>query len=47
MARTSGYFSGPRDCMTGRSTVFANTMIALTAQLTRRRQAHAQSIRGP
>jgi len=33
MARTSGYFSGPRDCMTGRSTVFANTMIALTAQL--------------
>ena len=33
MARTSGYFSGPRDCMTGRSTVFANTMLALTAQL--------------
>ncbi len=33
MARTSGYFSGPRDCMTGRSTVFANTMIALSAQL--------------
>jgi hypothetical protein len=29
MARTDGYFSGPRDCMTGRSTVFANTMIAL------------------
>jgi hypothetical protein len=33
MARTQGYFSGPRDCMTGRSTVFANTMIALTSQL--------------
>jgi hypothetical protein len=29
LARTTGYFSGPRDCMTGRSTVFANTMIAL------------------
>jgi hypothetical protein len=33
LARTSGYFSGPRDCMTGRSTVFANTMIALLGQL--------------
>jgi hypothetical protein len=33
MARTEGYFSGPRDCMTGRSTVFANTMIALCARL--------------
>jgi hypothetical protein len=33
MARTDGYFSGPRDCMTGRSTVFANTMIALVARL--------------
>ncbi|MEA2698670.1 MAG: hypothetical protein QOI66_2941 [Myxococcales bacterium] len=33
MARTDGYFSGPRDCMTGRSTVFANTMIALLARL--------------
>jgi hypothetical protein len=33
MARTQGYFSGPRDCMTGRSTMFANTMIALTARL--------------
>ncbi len=29
LARTTGYFSGPRDCMTGRSTVFANTMLAL------------------
>jgi hypothetical protein len=29
LARPDGYFSGPRDCMTGRSTVFANTMIAL------------------
>lgn len=33
MARTTGYFSGPRDCMTGRSTVFANTMIALLGRL--------------
>ncbi|HET6145914.1 MAG TPA: hypothetical protein VFH68_00155 [Polyangia bacterium] len=33
LARTSGYFSGPRDCMTGRSTVFANTMIALLGQV--------------
>lgn len=33
MARSDGYFSGPRDCMTGRSTVFANTTIALLADL--------------
>ena len=33
MARTDGYFSGPRDCMTGRSTVFANTMIGLLIRL--------------
>ena len=33
MARATGYFSGPRDCMTGRSTVFANTMIALLIKL--------------
>jgi hypothetical protein len=33
MARADGYFSGPRDCMTGRSTVFANTMIALCGSL--------------
>jgi hypothetical protein len=33
MARTDGYFSGPRDCMTGRSTVFANTMVALLSEL--------------
>jgi hypothetical protein len=33
LARTDGYFSGPRDCMTGRSTVFANTMIALLSRL--------------
>jgi hypothetical protein len=33
MARPDGYFSGPRDCMTGRSTVFANTMVALLARL--------------
>jgi hypothetical protein len=33
MAAADGYFSGPRDCMTGRSTVFANSMIALLARL--------------
>jgi hypothetical protein len=33
MARADGYFSGPRDCMTGRSTVFANTMIGLLSRL--------------
>jgi len=33
LARADGYFSGPRDCMTGRSTVFANTMIALLGGL--------------
>ena len=33
LARADGYFSGPRDCMTGRSTVFANTMIALLGRL--------------
>ena len=33
LARTDGYFSAPRDCMTGRSTVFTNTMIALLARL--------------
>jgi hypothetical protein len=33
MARPDGYFSGPRDCMTGRSTVFANTMIGLCSRL--------------
>jgi hypothetical protein len=33
IARADGYFSGPRDCMTGRSTVFATTMIALLARL--------------
>jgi hypothetical protein len=33
LARADGYFSGPRDCMTGRSTVFANTMIALLGDL--------------
>ena len=33
LVRATGYFSGPRDCVTGRSTVFANTMLALLAQL--------------
>ena len=47
MARTSGYFSGPRDCMTGRSTVFANTMIALTAQLLDGDKRFAEPVRRP
>jgi hypothetical protein len=33
LVRPDGYFSGPRDCMTGRSTVFANTMLALLGRL--------------
>lgn len=33
MARTDGYFSAPRDCMTGRSTVFANVMLASLPRL--------------
>lgn len=33
MARTDGYFSGPRDCMTGRSTTFANTCVAALSRL--------------
>jgi hypothetical protein len=33
MARTDGYFSGPRDCMTGRSTTFANASVALLARM--------------
>jgi hypothetical protein len=33
LARAVGYFSGPRDCITGRSTVFANTMLALLRKL--------------
>jgi hypothetical protein len=33
LARASGYFSGPRDCVTGRSTVFANTMLLLLQRL--------------
>jgi hypothetical protein len=33
LAKPDGYFSGPRDCMTGRSTTFANAMIVLLAQL--------------
>lgn len=33
LARPNGYFSGPRDCMTGRSTVFANTCLALLGDL--------------
>jgi hypothetical protein len=37
LARTDGYFSGPRDCMTGRSTAFASTCVALLARLLRGR----------
>jgi hypothetical protein len=33
LARPDGPFSGPRGCMTGRSTAFANTMVALAARL--------------
>src|SRR4029079_283705 len=33
LARPDGYFSGPRDCMTGRSTTFAATCLALLARL--------------
>jgi hypothetical protein len=33
LARDDRYFSAPRDCMTGRSTVFANTMLALLERL--------------
>jgi hypothetical protein len=33
LARPDGYFSGPRDCMTGRSTAFANSCVALLARL--------------
>jgi hypothetical protein len=33
LARGDRYFSAPRDCMTGRSTVFANTMLGLLERL--------------
>ena len=33
LARGDRYFSAPRDCMTGSSTVFANTMLALLERL--------------
>jgi hypothetical protein len=33
LARAVGYFSGPRDCVVGRSTVFANTMLALLREV--------------
>src|ERR1039457_5514125 len=33
LARRDRYFSAPRDCMTGSSTVFANTMLALLERL--------------
>ena len=45
MARSDGYFSGPRDCMTGRSTVFANTTVALLANLFGPGQSAAESVR--
>jgi hypothetical protein len=32
MVRDDGYFSSPRDCMTGRSTAFANASLALLAR---------------
>jgi hypothetical protein len=33
LARADRYFSAPRDCITGRSTMFANTMLALLERL--------------
>jgi hypothetical protein len=33
LAKPDAYFSSPRDCITGRSTVFANTMVALLTQI--------------
>ncbi len=32
LVRTKGYFSAPRDCMTGQSTVFSNAMLAFLAK---------------
>jgi hypothetical protein len=46
LARTDGYFSGPRDCMTGRSTVFANTMIALLGRLVDRAEGLPRPLAG-
>jgi len=46
LARADGYFSGPRDCMTGRSTVFANTMIALLGGLLDELPELANPLRG-
>jgi hypothetical protein len=46
MARADGYFSGPRDCMTGRSTVFGNTMIALLARLLDEHRGLPNPLRG-
>jgi hypothetical protein len=47
MARPDGYFSGPRDCMTGRSTVFANTMIALLSNLLDDRRGLSRPLPNP
>jgi hypothetical protein len=46
LARPDGYFSGPRDCMTGRSTVFANTMIALLGRLLDRAEGLPRPLAG-
>jgi hypothetical protein len=46
MARTDGYFSGPRDCMTGRSTTFANACVALLASLLAERPELPNPFRG-
>jgi hypothetical protein len=46
MARTDGYFSGPRDCMTGRSTVFANVCLALLSRLLDEHPALTNPLRG-
>jgi hypothetical protein len=46
LARTDGYFSGPRDCMTGRSTTFANTCIAVLGRLLDNQPAIPNPFRG-
>jgi hypothetical protein len=46
LARARGYFSSPRDCMTGRSTVFANTMLALLGRLLADQPVLPQPARG-
>jgi hypothetical protein len=46
LARDDRYFSAPRDCMTGRSTVFANTMLALLERLLGQQDTLPNPLRG-